>query len=99
MEKGFSDELNANPDDIINLYDSYAQKAKELMERKNHDYGEAWRDMRISSITDLIYQKVLRTKQIEDNQGKTLVSEGLDANYFDMLNYAVFCLIKMEVGG
>ena len=99
LEKGFSDELNANLEEIIHLYDSYAQKAKELMERKNHDYGEAWRDMRISSITDLIYQKVLRTKQIEDNQGKTLVSEGLDANYFDMLNYAVFCLIKMEVGG
>ena len=99
LEKGFSDELNANSEEIIHLYDSYAQKAKELMERKNHDYGEAWRDMRISSITDLIYQKVLRTKQIEDNQGKTLVSEGLDANYFDMLNYAVFCLIKMEVGG
>ncbi|MDN5627745.1 MAG: DUF1599 domain-containing protein [Weeksellaceae bacterium] len=100
LEKGFSDELNANPEEIINLYDSYAQQAKELMERKNHDYGEAWRDMRISSITDLIYQKVLRTKQIEDNEGRTLVSEGLDANYFDMLNYAVFCLIKMmEVGG
>jgi len=99
LEKGFSDELNDNPEEILSLYDSYAQKAKELMERKNHDYGEAWRDMRISSITDLIYQKVLRTKQIEDNQGKTLVSEGLDANYFDMLNYAVFCLIKMEVGG
>lgn len=94
LEKGFSDELNANPIEIMALYDKYANKAKELMERKNHDYGEAWRDMRISSITDLIYQKVLRTKQIEDNQGKTLVSEGLDANYFDMLNYAVFCLIK-----
>lgn len=100
LEKGFSDELNANPEEIIHLYDSYAQQAKELMERKNHDYGEAWRDMRISSITDLIYQKVLRTKQIEDNEGRTLVSEGLDANYFDMLNYAVFCLIKMmEVRG
>lgn len=96
LEKGFSDELNANTEEIIQLYDSYAQKAKELMLRKNHDYGEAWRDMRISSITDLIYQKVLRTKQIEDNQGKTLVSEGLDANYFDMLNYAVFCLIKLK---
>ncbi|MGX9985921.1 DUF1599 domain-containing protein [Soonwooa purpurea] len=94
LEKGFSDELNANPIEIMALYDKYANEAKELMERKNHDYGEAWRDMRISSITDLIYQKVLRTKQIEDNQGKTLVSEGLDANYFDMLNYAVFCLIK-----
>ena len=94
LEKGFSDEINADAEDTMTLYNSYAQKAKELMERKNHDYGEAWREMRISSITDLIYQKVLRTKQIEDNNGATLVSEGLDANYFDMLNYAVFCLIK-----
>lgn len=96
LKKGLSDEINADPDETMRLYDFYAQKAKELMERKNHDYGEAWREMRISSITDLIYQKVLRTKQIEDNQGKTLVSEGLDANYFDMLNYAVFCLIKIK---
>ncbi|SKB66331.1 protein of unknown function [Soonwooa buanensis] len=94
LEKGFSDELNADETEIMSLYDKYANEAKALMECKNHDYGEAWREMRISSITDLIYQKVLRTKQIEDNQGKTLVSEGLDANYFDMLNYAVFCLIK-----
>ncbi|WP_312321947.1 DUF1599 domain-containing protein [Soonwooa sp.] len=94
LEKGFSDKLNADETEIMSLYDKYANEAKALMERKNHDYGEAWREMRISSITDLIYQKVLRTKQIEDNQGKTLVSEGLDANYFDMLNYAVFCLIK-----
>ncbi|WP_300669005.1 DUF1599 domain-containing protein [Soonwooa sp.] len=94
LEKGFSDDLNADPTEIMSLYDKYANEAKALMERKNHDYGEAWREMRISSITDLIFQKVLRTKQIEDNQGKTLVSEGLDANYFDMLNYAVFCLIK-----
>ena len=96
LEKGFSDEINADTEETMSLYNSDAQKAKELMERKNHDYGEAWREMRISSITDLIYQKVLRTKQIEDNQGKTLVSEGLDANYFDMLNYAVFCLIKIK---
>lgn len=94
LEKGFSDELNADSIEIMALYDKYANEAKELMMRKNHDYGEAWREMRISSITDLIYQKVLRTKQIEDNKGKTLVSEGLEANYFDMLNYAVFCLIK-----
>ena len=96
LEKGLSDDLNEDPKSIISLYDSYAKSAKDLMERKNHDYGEAWREMRISSITDLIYQKVLRTKQIEDNNGKTIVSEGLDANYFDMLNYAVFCLIKFS---
>lgn len=95
LEKGLSDDLNENPDDILSLYNHYASEAKALMEKKNHDYGEAWREMRISSITDLIYQKVLRTKQIEDNNGQTLVSEGLDANYFDMLNYAVFSLIKL----
>ena len=71
-----------------------AEEAKALMLRKNHDYGEAWRDMRISSFTDLILQKLLRVKQIEDNQGKTLVSEGLEANYLDMINYSVFALIK-----
>lgn len=96
LEKGLSDDLNENPTEIMKLYDQYALEAKLLMEKKNHDYGEAWREMRISSITDLIYQKVLRTKQIEDNNGKTLVSEGLDANYYDMLNYAVFCLIKFQ---
>ncbi|RNA62880.1 DUF1599 domain-containing protein [Chryseobacterium nematophagum] len=94
LEKGFSNDFNEDKEDILTLYDKYSHEARALMERKNHDYGEAWRDMRISSITDLIYQKVLRTKQIEDNQGKTIVSEGLEANYFDMLNYAVFCLIK-----
>ena len=96
LEKGFSENLDEDRTEILKLYDDYAQKAKDLMLRKNHDYGEAWREMRISSITDLIFQKVLRTKQIEDNQGKTLVSEGLDANYYDMLNYAAFCLIKMR---
>lgn len=96
LEKGFAEQFEDDANEIIKLYDHYFLEAKSLMERKNHDYGEAWRDMRISSITDLIFQKVLRTKQIEDNQGKTLVSEGLDANYFDMLNYAVFCLIKLS---
>ncbi|MCF6243307.1 MAG: DUF1599 domain-containing protein, partial [Bacteroidales bacterium] len=71
--------------------------ALELMKRKNHDYDEAWRSMRISSFTDLILMKLYRTKQIEDNKGKTLVSEGIDANYFDMINYAVFALIKLEL--
>ena len=68
------------------------------MEDKNHDYGEAWRDMRISSLTDLILMKVLRVKQIEDNKGKTLISEGIDANYYDMINYALFALIKISEG-
>jgi len=80
------------------LYNKYIQEGKALMERKNHDYGEAWRCMRISSLTDIILMKVLRTKQIEDNQGQTLISEGVAANYFDMLNYAIFALIKLEFG-
>lgn len=78
------------------LYSDYFKKAKALMQNKNHDYGEAWRDMRLSSLTDLILMKLLRTKQIEDNKGKTLISEGIDANYFDMINYAVFALIKLR---
>lgn len=96
LEKGFADTFDSNRDEILSDYDKFAAEAKALMEKKNHDYGEAWREMRIASITDLIFQKVLRTKQIEDNAGKTLVSEGLDANYFDMLNYAVFSLIKLS---
>ena len=66
------------------------------MEDKNHDYGEAWRDMRMSSLTDLILMKIFRVKQIEDNKGKTIISEGVDANYMDMLNYSVFALIKLQ---
>lgn len=80
------------------LYDKYALEATELMQKKNHDYGEAWRDMRVSSLTDLILQKIYRVKQIEDNNGATLISEGIDANYFDMLNYSVFALIHMHLG-
>ncbi len=80
------------------LYDAKVALTKSLMEAKNHDYGEAWRDMRVSSLTDLILQKLLRVKQIEDNQGKTLVSEGIDANYQDMINYSVFALILMGFG-
>ncbi len=80
----------------LELYNKYFQQAKELMEAKNHDYDEAWRSMRTSSYTDLILMKINRTKQIEDNKGETLISEGIDANYFDMLNYAVFGLIKIE---
>lgn len=82
----------------LNLYDKYAHKAFELMSKKNHDYGEAWRDMRVSSLTDLILQKIYRVKQIEDNKGATIISEGIDANYYDMLNYAVFALIHLSIG-
>jgi len=80
----------------VELYDRYANEAFELMEKKNHDYGEAWRDMRVTSLTDLILMKILRVKQIEDNDGSTIMSEGIDANYFDMLNYAVFSLILLS---
>lgn len=85
-------------EEALKRYDEKTTESIELMEKKNHDYGEAWRDMRISSLTDLIMMKILRTKQIEDNQGKTLISEGIDANYLDMLNYAVFALIKIGEG-
>ncbi len=98
LEKGTSENLQDNKGETMTLYDKYSAEAKALMERKNHDYGEAWREMRVSSITDLIYQKVLRTKEIENKQGKTVVSEGIDANYFDMINYAVFCMIKIAEG-
>ncbi len=83
-------------DKVIALYDQYTSNAKQLLTNKNHDYDEAWRDMRISSITDIILMKLLRTKQIEDNNQHCLVSEGLDANYYDMINYAVFALIKLN---
>lgn len=88
-------EMELGEDLATSLYDKYANEAFELMAKKNHDYGEAWRDMRVSSLTDLILMKILRVKQIEDNQGETLISEGIDANYFDMLNYAVFSLIHL----
>jgi hypothetical protein len=77
-------------------YEKYLETAKSLMLDKNHDYGEAWRDMRVSSMTDLILMKILRIKQIEDNKGNTLISEGVDANYYDMINYAIFALIKLK---
>jgi hypothetical protein len=96
LELGVVDQPDLNTEKALHLYDEKVAQTKALMEAKNHDYGEAWREMRVSSLTDLILQKLLRVKQIEDNQGKTLVSEGIDANYQDMLNYAVFALILME---
>ncbi len=78
------------------LFDKYVGLTKGLMENKNHDYGEAWREMRVSSLTDLILMKIHRMKQIEDNEGKTLISEGLDANYMDMINYSIFALIRLN---
>lgn len=88
--------LEMNEEVVVEHFDSFALEAKRLMENKNHDYGEAWRDMRVSSMTDLILMKLLRIKQIEDNKGETLISEGIAANYFDIINYAVFALIKMS---
>jgi len=96
LEKGVVDEPDLDVQEAIKLYDKHVSITKSLMEDKNHDYGEAWREMRVSSLTDLILQKLLRVKQIEDNLGKTLVSEGIDANYQDMVNYAVFALILMR---
>ncbi len=78
------------------LYDKYANQTKDLMMKKNHDYGEAWRDMRVSSMTDVILMKIKRLKQIEDNQGKTIVSEGVEGSYSDIINYSIFCLILLE---
>ena len=88
--------LELPSDEVLNMYNKYIFKSKELMQQKNHDYGEAWRDMRVSSLTDLILMKILRVKQIEDNSGKTIISEGIDANYFDMINYAIFAMIHLN---
>ena len=96
LEKGVVEQPDLNLDMATLLYDEQFKITRELMEAKNHDYGEAWREMRISSLTDLILQKLLRVKQIEDNEGKTLVSEGIDANYQDMINYSVFALILLK---
>lgn len=96
MELGFDGDVEMRVEEAIEKYDEKSDVAFELMQKKNHDYGEAWRDMRISSLTDMIMMKILRTKQIEDNNGKTLMSEGIDANYLDMLNYAVFALILIN---
>jgi len=95
LELGSESRLELNPDEAVDLYTRHIYEAKSLMQNKNHDYDEAWRNMRISSYTDIILMKLLRVKQIEDNEGKTLVSEGLDANYSDIINYSLFALIKI----
>lgn len=96
IELGIVEQPDLTTEEATNLYNKHIKITKELMENKNHDYGEAWRDMRVSSLTDLILQKLLRVKQIENNQGKTLVSEGIDANYQDMINYAIFAMIHLS---
>lgn len=95
LEKGVVEQPDLEVEEATNLYDAQVKATKQLMQDKNHDYGEAWRDMRVSSLTDLILQKLLRVKQIEDNSGKTIVSEGIDANYQDMINYAIFAMIHL----
>lgn len=95
LELGDEASLELDVDETMKHYDEKAAEVKALMERKNHDYGEAWRNMRVSSLTDLILMKLLRVKQIEDNAGETIISEGVDANYSDMMNYAIFALITM----
>ena len=96
LKLGIAEQPDLSTKEAVALFDEHTHETKTLMENKNHDYGEAWREMRVSSLTDLILQKLLRVKQIEDNQGKTLVSEGIDANYQDMVNYAVFALIHLN---
>ncbi len=96
MELPQGEEMEMEPEKAMALYNQQVAFTKELMMKKNHDYGEAWRDMRVSSFTDLILMKLLRIKQIEDNEGKTIVSEGIDSGYRDIINYAVFALIKMQ---
>ena len=96
LKLGFAEKADISVEEVIKLYDEFALQVLELMKRKNHDYDEAWRAMRISSYTDLILMKIYRTKEIESNDGVTLVSEGVDANYMDMINYSVFALVKMD---
>ena len=96
MELKNDNRMELPADEVSKLFDKYSNEARSLMENKNHDYGEAWRDMRVSSLTDLILMKLLRIKQIEDNKGETIISEGVDANFHDMINYAVFALIKLS---
>lgn len=95
LEQGIAEQPDLDAEEALALYDEQVARAKSLMEDKNHDYGEAWKDMRVSSLTDLILQKLLRVKQIENNEGKTIVSEGIAANYQDIINYAVFAMIHI----
>lgn len=98
LEKGYSDTVDISNEEAMQLYDKHANEALQLMLKKNHDYDEAWRSMRVSSYTDFILTKIQRTKEIENLSGATLVSEGVDANYMDMINYAVFGIIKLTYG-
>lgn len=96
IEKGFADQVDITPEDALTMYDEKAKETLDLMIKKNHDYDEAWRDMRVSSYTDFILTKIQRVKEIEDINGQTLVSEGIDSNYMDIINYSVFGAIKTK---
>jgi hypothetical protein len=96
LEMEDTNSLEIGNEEAVRLYDKHIRSARELMENKNHDYDEAWRNMRVSSYTDIILMKLMRIKQIEDKEGETLVSEGVDANYRDIINYALFALIKLD---
>ncbi len=97
LDKGFADRIDMSNDEAIEAYDHWSEQCTELMRRKNHDYGAAWEDMRVSSYTDFILTKIERVKEIEDNGGHSAESEGIDANYMDIINYAVFAVIKLAV--
>lgn len=99
LEKGYADQKDLTNEQAIALYDHYMDKARSLMLAKNHDYDEIWRKMRVSSYTDLILMKLMRTKEIENHEGRTKVSEGIDANYMDMINYSMFGIIKLAIEG
>ena len=98
LELGYDSDLDLSVERAVSLYEKHINIARSLMENKNHDYDEAWRNMRVSSLTDIILMKLFRLKQIEDNKGKTSVSEGVDANYMDIINYSIFALIKLDIG-
>lgn len=96
LDLGIAEQPDLTAEEALLKFDEKAKVTRDLMQNKNHDYGEAWREMRVSSLTDLILQKLLRVKQIEDNEGATIISEGIDANYQDMINYALFALIRLN---
>lgn len=98
LERGYADEVDMAPSEAMSLYDNNVRVTRELLAAKTHDYGDAWKGMRVNSYTDFILTKLQRVKEIESNQGKTLVSEGIDANYMDIINYAIFAIIKLTDG-
>ncbi len=98
LERGYADEVDMAPSEAMSLYDNNVRVTRELLAAKTHDYGDAWKGMRVNSYTDFILTKIQRVKEIESNQGKTLVSEGIDANYMDIINYAIFAIIKLTDG-